>query len=986
MATNSLTSRFAALNTDKKKDQENEKPQTTTVGKSSGGINFLEESQKQAEATRLANQLKQGTSSALASNEKKSPSTQNKIEITAPTSLALNQASVPSGNNSQLNATTFSREPFEPMTYNQVSPIITQQPESYTKTISQKQDPTASEVTPDASIFSREPFETRVYSYPTDKEKISQYIPKDQVNEIENEQVKEDASFDRIEEPRDRKSALEMIGNALDERGKNYFENGGMATHGNFMAIPEGQEIPFDDGEGGMIDSVIKLPDGSFQFNRSDGSTVVQGAIKKASYEDLLDTTIGFIYEEAENPMMFPSKEELDEYLPIYEELYKSKDPNYKYDPSTSLLGPENLMRIWNETLEEFDAKHDVFDFDKYRESGELPSPSDIKDLYGTGFMELFLSKVVDQLNDEQWDDGTISTGNLVSEYITKEQYLEQRKAGIPGRPIEEIEAVPDGYLFEKSQECLNYGYVPYLPDEFAQLKYMAEIYLHGGEKAQAEMNNLREVVTDAGIDLGDGNGMRYDYTELVDGMANFYEVNMDDMDHFTDMRADHTGEKLYVPKLYHIKTKDGSDDLLVPGGVYNVYSIQDGRVLIDFPLGQTYIFDNYDDYLNRFFDVEENQAENITEWVESEDPNLLMDLDENYQNIAAFKYGLDYPDENGNIISFLDAQKILSDIGTYENFDYDFGPLAIAKPSEGLKPPGEWFLDPIQYPEQFAPAMTDLFNSSSLLMLDGGSGKKFGLGFGDYVGLGGALSALSNVAPFAVNPDGTRMPNKQENGIDDETAQALIDSGLMTEHEIELWNNYTDEQRFAATMSAGLMGKLEQSSEFIDDKTFMPVAKKIQNKLFANPTYLKAYIKLLSDWGIKITGESAEEILSNYAEEWGEYGKDFMYTDPIVDPETGETIKDANGNEIRGITPSFMTRFMNSTSGWLDSGVAAGMLAGVMNAPSTVSKTTQLARIQKLQRIMENGDMNAARSLAREFGLPLDIPSLEYARDHMSD
>lgn len=100
---------------------------------------------------------------------------------------------------------------------------------------------------------------------------------------------------------------------------------------------------------------------------------------------------------------------------------------------------------------------------------------------------------------DQGLDDGSLNANNLTSNWITGEQMRKYREAGIPGRPIEDID---DDETYNKEIEKLEHGFAPYTPDDGAYWKMAAQNVIGSPSRwahdvAHARANNAYGITVD---------------------------------------------------------------------------------------------------------------------------------------------------------------------------------------------------------------------------------------------------------------------------------------------------------------------------------------------------------------------------------------------------------------------------------------------------------------------------------------------------------
>lgn len=665
--------------------------------------------------------------------------------------------------------------------------------------------------------------------------------------------------------------------------------------------------------------------------------------------------------------------EELDNAKSIYEEYFLQQDPNIDLGTENALFNAENLARLWEEAQaepipdSEAKSQYDIDVENGYPFSGTFqeraeelfpdnPSEYWYKRSGATGkFLELF----EEQLDQGSIDDGTNNIDNLTSVWMTGEQYKNYiDQLGLRGR-----DNIEDDGIYNKYQEYIDYGFIPYLPDDYSRIKFRIEGLAHAGEQIYGDFNNIRNDNTDFEIDLGDGvirNGK-----ELYESVNDFYDnVPEEDYITFQDPNADHSNHQLYVPMYAYIMDHDGHLQQ-VPGGQYRTYSVEGtDDVFVTFSDGFSYLFDDENDFRKNFANLDNNKIENVTEWVLCTDPNMFQTLNTG-DNVGStgYLYGIDYVDENGKTIPFWKAQQYLNyyNDGDLSVYNADFGPLGISKPAHMVAHPTEWITNPSTYGENLLPLMLDVGAGSSPFMLPGKLSA-----FGDYIALGGALSGGSNVEGLAHTADNVYRRHEEDDGrINDDVAKILIDNGFMTQEEIDEYNDYTPYDRALYMLTTGLMNQGEKVSEFLVDKPGRP---------------LKNLVNRIPNRGARVVGnallgagsEALEEQITNPLGEIGEWGWDYSYGNELKD-ENGNPILDSKGDPVRVKNTTFLNRVSNSfNQDAADQAIAAGLFGFLLNAlTSTVTtkqeKALRRSQMNRLNEAISNNDSEEVQDIYNE-------------------
>lgn len=281
-------------------------------------------------------------------------------------------------------------------------------------------------------------------------------------------------------------------------------------------------------------------------------------------------------------------------------------------------------------------------------------------------------------------DDGRLTTFNLASGDMTGEWYIKLREAGVPGRPIEDIDP---NEVYDKSFEEKNFGFMRYLSDDIAA--YVGQGTMEDMEFVSDAVNTVAEarekLLPATGITE---DGRTYNYTELENKYGDWVNktfVNQrNDPDRYTnDPNVDHAGMIGLVPAFII-----NGEKFLGDYEFSHVPEYEGDSVQIHFPSSDTYIdFDNADDYVNSI------QGEDIIE-SSPDDPNAIswVSID-----------GLDMDDG-----THLDAYDIIKHVN--DQNEKDFGPFNISKPKSKL---GEFTNESGINLEDLLPNTIDMFLSS---------------------------------------------------------------------------------------------------------------------------------------------------------------------------------------------------------------------------------------------------------------------------------
>lgn len=282
-------------------------------------------------------------------------------------------------------------------------------------------------------------------------------------------------------------------------------------------------------------------------------------------------------------------------------------------------------------------------------------------------------NRVVDRgvVNPLMIDDGS-NEASREGLYMTGEQYLGYRNAGIPGRDVYNIDP---NKLYSKQDEMERYGFIPYLTsdssaDSFKELADMNEL-----NNAFTHLANARRENTDFGVNF---EGQQYSGKELQQAYAPFrrkLEEQMQDQE--SRMVTDPSqASEFAVPHIaqYHITDSSGNvqDFTGEPRKFYDV----DGKIKFEWSPTEWAKFDDEDDLFASakmdYRPANDGEEGSATMWLEL-DPLTLAD---------------------GTKVRSDKAQQLFAQLGNEESHDY--GPLGwgrqnVESPMEGFLP---WITD----------------------------------------------------------------------------------------------------------------------------------------------------------------------------------------------------------------------------------------------------------------------------------------------------
>lgn len=478
------------------------------------------------------------------------------------------------------------------------------------------------------------------------------------------------------------------------------------------------------------------------------------------------------------------------------------------------------------------------------------------------------VSVLMDKLAGETYDDGTNTLENRKAINMSGAEYLNYREAGIPGRPIEDIIANGLDATYNKYDEMADYNFIPYIVDEDQAKLWDGLRIANTGSKFFTKLGNIREDWTDPTVNY---NGQNISYDQLYSNMGDYYNGLTNKMEEETAGMSDE--EKQKYQESFIVKTSDRNDPRVVEGAspIRLKYQIDlgDGEVDEVYTSSDPIFQEVYDDSGNVVIQMSWPDVDDVY-YLDNEDDlanvSLLYDEVDNDEDANAF-YNVDpmqYTQYDGAqvTIPYTDVKKLQNNANTQE-FDVDYGPLNIAKPSGELSNLTDWKF------EDWIPSLIDITAGSAPLFVPQTAWP---------MALSNAGSAVSGLDANSYDPDtGTwRMvsASTDENGnpVNDITAdQYGLNIGLSALVPLT--------EKFAGNLGAGrgLMGK--------------PIDAAFR-RYDINPM-----LKYPTDW---ILGEGSEEAIAGAWEGLQQDGFDEAFGNQLYQTdENGEVKLDAQGEPV---------------------------------------------------------------------------------------
>lgn len=155
-------------------------------------------------------------------------------------------------------------------------------------------------------------------------------------------------------------------------------------------------------------------------------------------------------------------------------------------------------------------------------------------------------------------DDGTPEARE--APYVSGAEYIRQREAGIPGRPIEDIQA---DSIYNKQDEMEDYGYVPYIVSDEGLENFHNVASSQAVNSAFKDLSNLRRSNIDFTINY---DGETYSGTDFLKNAANWSERVQSHQDSPEDWIEDPAQVQEYdIPYTYSCKMSD-TETSIAPG------------------------------------------------------------------------------------------------------------------------------------------------------------------------------------------------------------------------------------------------------------------------------------------------------------------------------------------------------------------------------------------------------------------------------------
>ncbi len=511
-------------------------------------------------------------------------------------------------------------------------------------------------------------------------------------------------------------------------------------------------------------------------------------------------------------------------------------------------------------------------------------------------------------------DNGMYNKENYTSNTMTGDQYLRYREAGIPGRPIDEID--PD-LTYSKLDERENFGFIPYMPDEGSKLKLLREDIETGPTRimnalANARTNNTDYTIEYNGKKIESGRDFDKKIADYINKQINPLfrnEINI------KDSREEAGPNAVGLKNIgYRITMQDGTSKEIRSRSMQILSQPEyiddpDQTITVVFPdTGDVVEFEDEEDYLTNLSSLGVEPTENDSEaiaWINLPDLEL----------------------EDGTRIPYNDAVNILNGAG-----DRDYGWMNINKPADKLD--DFWRDGSINTNfnfEDLVPKMVDIAAGSAPYWISKIAWP---------AAISNALASSHGIDSSTLESDGTARRLKDD--IDDDSYTAsIIGSTIMPLTEYGLG-------RIGGGGTKWLMDKL---MKWKGNRAGYPLLGHTLGTL----------------------GEGFEEVPANLVEDYRLNGFDQLYANPLLD-EDGNEIVDDSGHVLRDEDTPFLDRWNNYWGDALEAFTGGALLGGAFGLPSLPRTLMDASAISAANHVAKKNGLGVYRpgKVSREKWDPL--------------
>lgn len=544
------------------------------------------------------------------------------------------------------------------------------------------------------------------------------------------------------------------------------------------------------------------------------------------------------------------------------------------------------------------------------------------------------LDRLITKYREQSLDDGTLNANNLTSNFMTGARYLKYIEAGEPSTiDVEELKQNPNK-VYNKRNEMIEHGFAPYIPDNGAYGKLIAENVLAAPSDAASALGQARDDNTSYGItidghnvnskdlDMGKARNWYLDEVNKIsqngaatdilgpDGTALFTQTSNIKGQPLYEIIND-AGDTLWMQDPENPKSLNNVPKSKLDNGIMTVrVEFEDGsHINLD---GYGYNDDPYSEYMYLFGEG-------------SKDHRKV-----NESNLPRYEMG------NGDSLSIEDVRRILEDDQAMSGSDeqekeskdngieYDFGLGNLNKPSAYLGDLTKGDLG------DFAPVVLDTLAQSAPYFVNRISIP---------VGISDAFMASKNLDPSRTKND--RTYSQAVGSIDDATLKAIEDLGI----DVEDFKDYYNSNNLwgERVLANALMPFTEIGYGSIGTRLKNPLSKVLRKKFPFNPAI--PYIDAVMGAG----GEALEEIPGNVVEEARRNGfTKSWYGDYLRDKETNEILRDSLGNPLMTQDSTGDRRAEKFWGDAPESALLGGILGGgaeVLHMPRTVIESRDIKR-----------------------------------------
>lgn len=495
--------------------------------------------------------------------------------------------------------------------------------------------------------------------------------------------------------------------------------------------------------------------------------------------------------------------------------------------------------------------------------------------------------KAVSGYHEQGVDDGSLNQNNFTSNFMTGEQYIKYREAGIPGLDVEEID--PNA-IYNKRNEQSENGFEPYVPDDATYWKMATQNVLAMPSDAAAWLRGARDELTDYTIDI-DG--------RKVSGK----DFNQDEAyDYYNKAIEEYNSKANENPTSYEIVDEGGNVVFEMPTNATAVSAQMndDGTIDVYLSDGSGYNFDG-EGYAS---------AEEEVNYIFNNPGNMIRPKGVNVDVP-------DYVTDDGESFTFDEVGRILNDMAYMtagenkkdlddEGINYDFGPANIGKPSSMLGGGGGILS------EDFAPNMIDLASSSAPYFV---KQVAFPVGLSD-----------AYMASRDVNPMYTKGRTYKGIGeIDDETRAIMEEMGI----DVDAYEDYRHNGEYGEKILANaIMPFTEYGWGNIGTKFTNPLIKGAK-RMLGDQTWMP-----WANQAMGVVGEGLEEIPGNWVEEATQNGfTKSWYADYLRD-KGGNILYDTHGFPLKAQEGEFDDRMGRFAEDAPEAFLGGSVLGGAFALP----------------------------------------------------